>query len=45
MTTEALEACQHIGVNPDTLQIRNAEDFKTSSTEVPELAEVRYNHY
>ncbi len=45
MTLEALEACEHIGIKPESLQMRNIESFKPKDSEPAELADVRYNHY
>lgn len=42
---EAQEACEHIGVKPETLVAKSQNDFPVAANEAKELAVVRYNHY
>lgn len=45
LNPEALDACENIGVKPESLQMRTIEGFVQSSSEPIELAQVRLQHY
>ena len=45
LSNEALEACESIGVKPESLQVKQIESFVQSPTEPKELAQVRLDHY
>lgn len=45
LTPEALEACQTLGVNPESLLPRSQESFNTGMGEAPEIVKVRHTHY
>jgi len=45
LNAEALDACDIIGVKPDSLAMKTIENFIQSSNEPAELAQVRLAHY
>ena len=45
LNPDALEACDIVGVKPESLQLKTVEQFIQSASEPEELAQVRLNHY
>jgi hypothetical protein len=45
LNADALEACEVIGVRPETLQLKTVEQFAGDPKEPAELAQVRLAHY
>lgn len=45
LNADALEACDIIGVKPESLQMKTVENFAGDAKEPAELAQVRLAHY
>lgn len=42
LSQEAIQACDHIGVKPESLILRQADSFKITPQEPQELGQVRF---